>query len=114
MLQWTTASERRFTRLGALNDARVLVAHPYHAARRAVRAVLEPLGCTVTEDGTPAEGLELARRRRAPRPPPPGEGAGGECGPGAAGLHRDRGRPPGRGPRAGAAPAAARPAARRR
>ena len=43
MLQWTPASERRFTRLGALNDARVLVANPYHGARRAVRAVLEPL-----------------------------------------------------------------------
>jgi diguanylate cyclase (GGDEF)-like protein len=64
MLQWTTASERRFTRLGALNDARVLVAHPYHGARRAVRAVLEPLGCAVTEAGSRAEVLELARRRR--------------------------------------------------
>ena len=54
MLQWTTASERRFTRLGALNDARVLVAHPYHAARRAVRAVLEPLGCAVDRGRQPA------------------------------------------------------------
>jgi len=27
MLQWTSASERRFERLGALHDARVLVAH---------------------------------------------------------------------------------------
>src|SRR4051812_30746354 len=64
MLQWTTASERRFTRLGALNDARVLVANPYHAARHAVRAVLEPLGCVVIEAERPAEVLEAARRRR--------------------------------------------------
>ena len=64
MLQWTTASERRFTRLGALNDARVLVANPYHGARRAVRAVLEPLGCVVIEAEHPAEVLEAARRRR--------------------------------------------------
>ena len=64
MLQWTTASERRFTRLGALNDARVLVAYPYHGARRAVRAVLEPLGCVVIEAERPAEVLEAARRRR--------------------------------------------------
>ena len=64
MLQWTTASERRFTRLGALNDARVLVANPYHGARRAVRAVLEPLGCVVIEAERPAEVLEVARRRR--------------------------------------------------
>ncbi len=64
MLQWTTASERRFTRLGALNDARVLVANPYHGARRAVRAVLEPLGCVVIEAERPAEVLEAARRRR--------------------------------------------------
>ena len=65
MLQWTTASERRFTRLGALNDARVLVANPYHGARRAVRAVLEPLGCVVTEAERPAEVLE---RRAAGAP----------------------------------------------
>jgi diguanylate cyclase (GGDEF)-like protein len=64
MLQWTTGSERRFTRLGALNDARVLVANPYHGARRAVRAVLEPLGCVVIEAERPAEVLEAARRRR--------------------------------------------------
>ena len=64
MLQWTSASERRFTRLGALNDARVLVANPYFAARRAARAVLEPLGCTVIEADRPAEVLEAARRRR--------------------------------------------------
>jgi two-component system cell cycle response regulator len=64
MLQWTTASERRFTRLGALNDARVLVANPYHGARRTVRAVLEPLGCVVIEAESPAEVLEAARRRR--------------------------------------------------
>jgi PleD family two-component response regulator len=64
MLQWTSASERRFTRLGALNDARVLVANPYHGARRAVRAVLEPLGCVVIEAERPAEVLEAARRRR--------------------------------------------------
>jgi diguanylate cyclase (GGDEF)-like protein len=64
MLQWTTASERRFTRLGALNDARVLVANPYHGARRAARAVLEPLGCVVIEAERPAEVLEAARRRR--------------------------------------------------
>jgi two-component system, cell cycle response regulator len=64
MLQWTTASERRFTRLGALNDARVVVANPYHGARRAVRAVLEPLGCVVIEAERPAEVLEAARRRR--------------------------------------------------
>jgi CheY-like chemotaxis protein len=64
MLQWISASERRFTRLGALNDARVLVAHPYHASRRALRALLEPLGCAVTEAGSAAEVLELARRRR--------------------------------------------------
>ena len=64
MLQWTTASERRFTRLGALNDARVLVANPYFAARRAARAVLEPLGCTVIEADRPAEVIEAARRRR--------------------------------------------------
>jgi diguanylate cyclase (GGDEF)-like protein len=64
MLQWTSASERRFTRLGALNDARVLVANPYHGARRAVRAVLEPLGCVVIEAERPAEVLEATRRRR--------------------------------------------------
>ena len=64
MLQWTSASERRFTRLGALNDARVLVANPYNPARRAARAVLEPLGCTVIEAERPAEVLEAARRRR--------------------------------------------------
>jgi two-component system, cell cycle response regulator len=64
MLQWTSASERRFTRLGALNDARVLVANPYHGARRAVRAVLEPLGCVVIEAERPAEVLVAARRRR--------------------------------------------------
>ena len=64
MLQWTTASERRFTRLGALNDARVLVANPYDGARRAVRAVLEPLGCVVIEAEHPAEVLEAVRRRR--------------------------------------------------
>src|SRR4051812_9080815 len=64
MLQWTTASERRFTRLGALNDARVLVANPYHAARHAVRTVLEPLGCVVIEAERPAEVVEAARRRR--------------------------------------------------
>jgi two-component system, cell cycle response regulator len=64
MLQWTSASERRFTRLGALNDARVLVANPYYAARRAARAVLEPLGCTVIEADRPAEVIEAARRRR--------------------------------------------------
>ena len=64
MLQWTSASERRFTRLGALNDARVLVANPYNGARRAVRAVLEPLGCVVIEAERPAEVLEAARRRR--------------------------------------------------
>ena len=64
MLQWTTASERRFTRLGALNDARVLVANPYHGARRAARAVLEPPGCVVTEAEHPAEVLEAVRRRR--------------------------------------------------
>ena len=57
MLQWTSASERRFTRLGALNEARVLVANPYYAARRAVRAVLEPLGCTVIEAGVDREAL---------------------------------------------------------
>jgi two-component system cell cycle response regulator len=51
-------------RLGALHDARVLVAHPYHGARRAVRAVLEPLGCVVSEAGRPEELLEVARRRR--------------------------------------------------
>jgi diguanylate cyclase (GGDEF)-like protein len=64
MLQWTTASERRFTRLGALNDARVLVANPYHGARRAARAVLEPLGCVVIEAERPSEVLEAVRRRR--------------------------------------------------
>ncbi len=64
MLQWTSASERRFTRLGALNDARVLVANPYHGARRATRAVLESLGCVVIEAERPAEVLEAARRRR--------------------------------------------------
>ena len=64
MLHWTPASERRFTRLGALNDARVLVANPYHGARRAVRAVLEPLGCVVIEAERPAEVLDAARRRR--------------------------------------------------
>ncbi|HEX6743614.1 MAG TPA: diguanylate cyclase [Solirubrobacteraceae bacterium] len=64
MLQWTTASERRFTRLGALNDARVLVANSYHGARRAARAVLEPLGCVVIEAERPAEVLEAVRRRR--------------------------------------------------
>ena len=53
MLQWTTASERRFTRLGALNDARVLVAQPV-----------------------------------------PRCAAGGQGGPRAAGLRRDRGRQP--------------------
>jgi len=51
-------------RLGALNDARVLVAHPHHGARRAIRAVLEPLGCSVTDAERPAEVLEVARRRR--------------------------------------------------
>jgi diguanylate cyclase (GGDEF)-like protein len=51
-------------RLGALHDARVLVAHPYHGARRAVRAVLEPLGCVVSEAGRPEELLDVARRRR--------------------------------------------------
>ena len=51
-------------RLGALRDARVLVAHPYHSARRAMRAVLEPLGCSVTEAERPAEVLEGARRTR--------------------------------------------------
>jgi CheY-like chemotaxis protein len=64
MLQWTSASERRFTRLGALSDARVLVANPYYGARRAVRAVLEPLGCVVIEAESPAEVLDAARRRR--------------------------------------------------
>jgi two-component system, cell cycle response regulator len=64
MLQWTSASERRFMRLGALHDARVLVANPYHGARRALRAVLEPLGCVVTEAGSAAEVLEIARRKR--------------------------------------------------
>jgi diguanylate cyclase (GGDEF)-like protein len=64
MLQWTSASERRFKRLGALHDARVLVAHPYHGARRAMRAVLEPLGCVIAEAEQTAEVLEAARRRR--------------------------------------------------
>jgi two-component system cell cycle response regulator len=64
MLHWTSASEQRFTRLGALTDARVLVANPYHGARRAIRAVLEPLGCLVTEAEHPGEVLETARRRR--------------------------------------------------
>ena len=64
MLQWTSASERRFTRLGALSDARVLVANPYNGARRAVRGVLEPLGCVVIEAERPAEVLEATRRRR--------------------------------------------------
>jgi diguanylate cyclase (GGDEF)-like protein len=64
MLQWTSAAERRFTRLGALTDARVLVANPYNGARRAIRAVLEPLGCSVIEAEHPGEVLEAARRRR--------------------------------------------------
>ena len=64
MLEKMSVSERRFMRLGALHDARVLVAHPYHGARRAIRAVLEPLGCVVAEAGHPAEVLEVARRRR--------------------------------------------------
>ena len=64
MLQWTSASERRFERLGALHDARVLVAHLDHGARREIRAVLEPLGCVVADAGHPAEVLEVARRRR--------------------------------------------------
>ncbi len=51
-------------RLGALPDARVLVAHPYHGARRAMRAVLEPLGCSVMDAGRATEVLEVARRRR--------------------------------------------------
>jgi diguanylate cyclase (GGDEF)-like protein len=63
MLQWTSAAERRFTRLGALTDARVLVANPYDGARRAIRAVLEPLGCSVTEAEHPRDVLEAARRR---------------------------------------------------
>jgi two-component system, cell cycle response regulator len=64
MLQWTSASERRFERLGALHDARVLVAHRDDGARRAIRAVLEPLGCVVADAEHPAEVLEVARRRR--------------------------------------------------
>ena len=64
MLQGTSASERRFTRLGTLTGARVLVAHPYRGARRAARAVLEPLGCSVIEAERPDEALEAARRRR--------------------------------------------------
>jgi diguanylate cyclase (GGDEF)-like protein len=64
MLQGTSASERRFARLGTLTGARVLVANPYHGARRAARAVLEPLGCSVIEAEQPAEVLEAARRRR--------------------------------------------------
>ncbi|HEX6620859.1 MAG TPA: diguanylate cyclase [Solirubrobacteraceae bacterium] len=46
-----------------MSDARVLVANPYHGARRAVRAVLEPLGCVVIEAERPAEVLEAARRQ---------------------------------------------------
>jgi two-component system, cell cycle response regulator len=64
MLQWTSTSERRFTRLGALSDARVLVAHRYHGTRRAIRAVLEPLGCSIVEASAVTEVLAAARRRR--------------------------------------------------
>jgi diguanylate cyclase (GGDEF)-like protein len=64
MLQWTSTSERRFTRLGALSDARVLVAHRYHGTRRAIRAVLEPLGCSIVEASASTEVLAAARRRR--------------------------------------------------
>ncbi len=64
MLQWTSTSERRFTRLGALSDARVLVAHRYHGTRRAIRAVLEPLGCSIVEASAATEVLAAVRRRR--------------------------------------------------
>src|SRR3954463_6194667 len=42
---------------GSLNGTRVLVAHPSDVARRGLRAVLEPLGCVVTEAATAAETL---------------------------------------------------------
>jgi diguanylate cyclase (GGDEF)-like protein len=64
VLHWTSASERRFIRLGGLHGARVLVAHADEGARGGIRAVLEPLGCVVTEAGSPAEVLDVARRRR--------------------------------------------------
>jgi two-component system cell cycle response regulator len=64
VLQWTSASERRFIRLGGLHGTRVLVAHADQGARGEIRAVLEPLGCVVTEAGSPAEVLDVARRRR--------------------------------------------------
>jgi two-component system cell cycle response regulator len=62
--QWTSASERRFIRLGGLHGARVLVAHADQRARGAMRAVLEPLGCVVSEAGSAAEVLDVVRRRR--------------------------------------------------
>jgi diguanylate cyclase (GGDEF)-like protein len=64
VLQWDTASERRFIRLGGLHGARVLIAHSDHGARGEIRGALEPLGCVVTEAGSPAEVLDVARRRR--------------------------------------------------
>jgi two-component system cell cycle response regulator len=64
VLQWTTASERRFIRLGGLHGARVLIADADRGARGEMRGVLEPLGCVVTEASTPAEVLDVARRRR--------------------------------------------------
>ena len=52
MLQWTSASERRFEQLGALHDARVLVAHLDHDARREIRAVVD----TVVVEAPPEYG----------------------------------------------------------
>jgi two-component system cell cycle response regulator len=46
---------------GSLNGTRVLVAHRSPAARRALRDVLERVGCTVAEAGSREETMALAR-----------------------------------------------------
>jgi two-component system, cell cycle response regulator len=50
---------------GSLHGTRVLVAHRSAASRRAIRDVLAPLGCTVTEAGTREQAIARARDKGA-------------------------------------------------
>jgi two-component system, cell cycle response regulator len=56
---WTVTTD------GSLQETRVMIAHRSDAARRAIRAVLAPLGCAVTEAATHEETVARAREEGA-------------------------------------------------
>jgi two-component system cell cycle response regulator len=56
---------RTVTTDGSLQGTRVMIAHRSDAARRAIRAVLAPLGCAVTEAATHEETVARAREEGA-------------------------------------------------